>query len=146
MGAVINASVRLREGLHFTAVANSGRPIELDSPHEGNTDLAGPSPMETVLMALAGCSAMDVISILRKKRQPVAGLEVRAQGVRGDEYPKPYTEIELVYRCAGEVDPAALERAIELSRDRYCPVWRMLGATVDIRYRYEIVPSLDEAN
>lgn len=137
MAETLTATVTLHEGMHFVAVADSGKPVDLDSPAMGEG--AGASPMETVLMALAGCSGMDVMAIMRKKRQPVQGLAVVARGERSETYPKVYTTIELAYHCTGEgVDPGALVQAIELSRDRYCPVWAMLRPTVAISYTYTI--------
>jgi putative redox protein len=96
--------------------------------------------MALVLMSLAGCSGMDVIAIMRKKRQPVQGMEVLAYGTRGEEYPKPYTAIRLEFHFSGAgLNPDACVQAIELSRDRYCPVWAMLRAGgVEISYSYEI--------
>ena len=82
---------------------------------------------------------MDVISILRKKRQQISGLEVEARGSRVDEHPKVYGAIELVYRVRGKgVDPKAVERAIELSETRYCPAIAMVGQAASIESRYEI--------
>ena len=89
-----------------------------------------------LLISLASCSGMDVVSLLRKQRQPVEGLEVHVRGQRRDEHPTVFTEIQLEYVIHGEdVAPAAVERAIELSRDRYCPVWAMLGQSVTITPR-----------
>lgn len=132
------AKMQLTEGMHFVGIANSNHPIDLDSPVSGAG--AGASPMELVLMSLAGCSGMDVISIMRKKRQPVTGLEVIARGQRSEGYPKVYTAIQLEYVCSGAgVDEQALVQSIELSRDRYCPVWAMLRLSVDISYTYRVV-------
>jgi putative redox protein len=141
MAETMNARIELLEGMQFRATAlKSGQTIHLDSPHGDDPQLAGPSPMETVLIALGTCSGMDVISIMRKKRQQISGLEIEVEGTRGEEYPKPYTQITLHYRAKGnELDPAALVRSVELSRDRYCPVWKMLGATVDISFTTETV-------
>ena len=100
---------------------------------------AGPRPHVLLLQALAGCTAMDVISILRKKRQQVSGLKVEVQGVRADQHPKVYTQIDVLYRVRGKnVDSQAVERAIELSRTRYCPVMAMLGKVAEIHTRYDI--------
>ena len=142
MAEQLQARIRLRDGLHFHGTGlKSGQSIDLDSRHDDQQP-AGPSPMESVLIALAGCSSMDVISIMRKKRQDVTDLEVEVTGTRGEEYPKPYTQIALHYRCTGrDLDPAALVRSVELSRDRYCPVWRMLSASVEITFTTEIVPA-----
>lgn len=137
MTTELAASVRLREGMHFVGSVPAGHEIDLDS-----TLKHGPSPMENVLLSLAGCSAMDVIAILRKQRQPVEGLEVHVRGQRRDEHPTVFTEIQIEYVIHGEdVTPAAVERAIELSRERYCPVWAMLGQSVTITPRFRVVSS-----
>jgi putative redox protein len=137
MTTELAASVRLQEGMHFVGSVPAGHEIDLDS-----TLNLGPSPMENVLLSLAGCSAMDVIAILRKQRQPVEGLEVHIRGQRRDEHPTVFTEIQIEYVVHGEnVATAAVERAIELSRDRYCPVWAMLGQSVTITPRFRVVSS-----
>lgn len=132
-----SVTLRLVEGMHFVGANSAGVTTDLDSVAEGAA--AGPSPMDMVLMSLAGCSAMDVIAIMRKKRQEVRGLEVTAHGTRAEDYPRPYTAIRLEYRFSGVgLDPAACQRAIELSRDRYCPVWAMLKASVAIAYTFTV--------
>ncbi|HEX9373794.1 MAG TPA: OsmC family protein [Roseiflexaceae bacterium] len=138
MASELSAQVRLDHDLHFVGSAAAGHQVHMDSPATPGSS-AGPTPMELVLMSLAGCSAMDVISILRKKRQPVAGLEVGVRGQRSDEYPTVYTAIQLEYVVRGAgVDPAAVVRAIELSRDHYCPVWAMLGQSAVITWSYRL--------
>lgn len=137
MAEEVNVTLRLAEGMHFVGETTAGLKVDLDSPSQGAG--AGPSPMALMLMSLAGCSGMDVIAIMRKKRQNVQSLEVFAHGTRGEDYPKPYTAIKLEYRFTGsDIDPRACERAIELSRDSYCPVWAMLRPSVDISYSYTI--------
>ncbi len=137
MSEEVTVTMRLAEGMHFIGEDRAGRTIDLDSPGEGAG--VAPSPMAAVLMSLAGCSGMDVVSIMRKKRQDLRGLEVIASGTRSDQYPRVYTAIRLDYRFTGtSLDPAACQRAIELSRDRYCPVWAMLRPTVDISYTFTI--------
>jgi putative redox protein len=122
--AVKTASVTLDgEGLRFTARAGSGHAIALDD-RKGDT---GMSPAELVPIAIAGCTAMDVISILRKKRQDVRSYEVRAEGVQMDEHPNAFTRIDIVHVIEGpDVDVDAVRRAIELSATKYCSV----GATI----------------
>ena len=137
MAEEVRVTVELAEGMHFVGRNEAGLQVDLDSPATGGG--AGPSPMALVLMSLAGCSGMDVASIMRKKRQELQGLTVIARGTRGEEYPKPYTAIQLEYQFMGtNITPEACVRAIELSRDRYCPVWAMLQATVAITYSYTI--------
>lgn len=102
----------------------------------------GMSPMGLVLAALAGCTIMDVASILRKKRQDITLLEVEVEGTQADEHPKVYTHISIFYRVGGnDIDPAAVERAVQLSVDKYCPVNAMLKDTVEIEHKFEVVPT-----
>jgi putative redox protein len=111
--------------------------LDADSAVGGRGD--GLSPMTLLLLGVAGCTAMDVISILRKKRQNVTGLRVEARGRRADEHPRVFEAVALVYEVRGRaVDPKAVERAIELSEDRYCPAIATVRGTAEIRSRYEI--------
>ncbi|MCG8350846.1 MAG: OsmC family protein [Chloroflexales bacterium] len=136
MASEMSAKVMLQQGMHFTGTTASGHLIDMDEL-EG---ASGPSPMELMLLGLAGCSAMDVIAILRKKRQPVEGLEVFVSGHRCDEYPRVFTDIELEYVVMGDdVDTKAIERAIELSARNYCPVWAMLGKSAEITSSFKVV-------
>ncbi len=140
MAEELAAKVVLQAGMHFTGATSAGHVVNLDEM--GGS--AGPSPMELMLIGLAGCSAMDVIAILRKKRQDIEGLEVHVSGHRRDEYPRVFTDIELEYVVLGdEVDPRAIERAIELSAQNYCPVWAMLGKSATITSSYRVI-SADE--
>ena len=133
-----SASVSLAEGMHFVGEIDGFR-IDTDAKEESGGVGYGPDPVRFLLLGMAGCTAMDVISILRKKRQEVAGLEVEVRGTRADEHPKVYDHLEVIYRVEGkEVDARALERAIELSETRYCPVMAMVGKTAEIASRYEI--------
>ena len=97
------------------------------------------TPMELLLISLAGCSAMDVATILRKKRQVLEALEVRVHGLRQDEHPTVFTTINLEYVVHGDVDPQALARAISLSRERYCPIWAMLEPSIRITAASRVV-------
>lgn len=131
-------SVDLRHegGMRFTASPSSGHALAFDD-RESNR---GGSPVETVLSALGSCSAMDVVSIMEKKRQAVTAYEVHVAGSQRDEYPQVFTEIELVHDVTGtDLSEAAIRRAIELSATKYCPVNAMLsaGATV-VHHRYVI--------
>jgi len=116
----MEVKVRLVEGLTFLAETGSGHGIVLDtSPEHGGRNL-GPSPMELLLVGVAACTAFDIAIILRKMRQPLEGLEVRATAKRREEPPRVYTEIHLEYVVKGDVDEKKLQRAIELSRTTYC--------------------------
>ena len=135
---VESASVALVEGMHFAGDVDGFR-IHLDAEEEFGGRGAGTQPLRLLLLGIAGCTAMDVISILRKKRQQVSGLEVEVCGDRVDEYPKVYDSVEIIYRVRGEgVEPKAVERAIELSEARYCPAIAMLEKAAEVASRYEI--------
>ena len=142
---VENASVTLAAGMNFTGNIDGFR-VDTDASESfGGTD-AGPQPLRFLLLGVAGCTAMDVISILRKKRQRVSGFEVEAWGSRVDEHPKVYDAIEVVYKVRGRgVDPEAVERAIELSKPRYCPAIAMVGKAADISSRSRSKKKTDPA-
>jgi putative redox protein len=125
-------------GLAFEASNSVGLRITMDSPlAEGPP--RGPSPMQVLLMSLAGCTAMDVISILEKKRQDVTALEVSVVGNRADEHPRFYTDIEVSFVVRGrDVDPKAVARAIELSAEKYCPASANLKPTSKITHSFRI--------
>jgi putative redox protein len=117
-------------------VADSGYPVRMDSKSTAET---GAGPVELTLMALAGCTAMDVISILRKKRQRVEEFEIQAHADRADDYPQVITSACLEYVVSGRaIEEDALVRAIELSVKQYCPVHAMLGRAFPIELRYSI--------
>ena len=97
------------------------------------------TPMELVLIALCGCTASDVVGILKKKREPFTGLEVSAEGERADGYPAVYTEIRLKYRVTGKVSAKAMEDAVRLSKEKYCSVSAMLQKTAKVEYQIEFV-------
>ena len=131
----MDTKVVWQEGLQFIGTPDSGNKIVLGSSAE-----EGVGPMEMVLTGLAGCTAMDVISILRKKRQKVSSFEVHVHGERSPEIPKVFTDITVNYIVRGEgIDPAAVVRAIELSETTYCPVQKMLSLAAPIHLTFEIV-------
>ena len=136
--AIKTASVTLDgEGQRFTASVGSGHALILD---DGNGD-TGPRPAELIPLALAGCTAMDVISILRKKRQDVRGYRVETAGVQMEAHPNAFTQIDVTHIVTGVgVDPAALTRAIELSATKYCSVGATLSSgIVEIRHGYRLI-------
>jgi putative redox protein len=130
------ASVKWIDGQRFVATGPSGHAIVIDSDRETNT---GPGPMELVLMALGACTATDVVSVLKKKRQKLESLEIVCSGERASEPPTVWTKLEIVYRLRGELDDAAVKHAIELSEEKYCSVAAMLKKTAKISWRYEIL-------
>jgi len=106
----------------------------------------GVSPMELLLVGLAGCTGVDIVDILEKKRQPMKALKVKVRGKRSEDHPKIYKEIEVTYLIWGEgIDPKAVERAIQLSEEKYCSVSAMLRSAAEIRTSYQIL-NMDESN
>ena len=135
----MDAHVVWQRGLSFTGTANSGFSVPLGGKSTAGGDSDGFRPMELLAISLAGCTAMDVISILQKKKQVVSGFEVRVYTKRAHEYPKVYTHTRVEYLIEGKkVDPVAVERAIELSFTKYCPVQAMLAESVEIEHSYQI--------
>lgn len=120
----------------FLATSPSGHALAIDSDRTSNR---APGPMELVLMALGACTATDVVSVLKKKRQKLESLEVVCSGERATEPPTVWTKLEVVYRLRGDLDDAAVKHAIELSEEKYCSVSAMLKKTATLTWRYEIL-------
>lgn len=134
-----HVTATLLDGMHFQVTIDQFT-IDIDAAADAGGTSAGPQPIRLVLGALSGCTSMDVISILRKKRQEVTHFSVEVIGTRATEHPKVYTDIEIVYRVQGHnIDPEAVQRAIQLSEEKYCPVMGMLRASVNLHSRYEVV-------
>ena len=132
---MIEASLNWTDKDRFVGSASSRHSIEMDA----GTEKTANSPMELVLLALCGCTASDVVGILRKKREPFTALEVRAQGERADGYPAVYTSIHLTYLVRGQVSQKAMEDAVRLSKEKYCSVSAMLEKTAKITFTIEHV-------
>lgn len=130
---MIEASVNWSDQERFVGQASSRHAIVTDAGKEKTAN----SPMELVLIALCGCTASDVVGMLRKKREAFTGLEVHAKGERAAEYPQVYTQIHLTYRVRGAVSPKAMEDAVRLSEEKYCSVSAMLEKTAKITYTIE---------
>jgi putative redox protein len=131
---VITAKAQWTDEERFLGQASSGHAIVVDA----GQDKTANSPMELVLIGLCGCTASDVVSILKKKRQAFTAVEVSAEAERASEVPKVYTSIKLVYRIGGKVDRKAAEDAVRLSKDKYCSVSQMLQTTAKISYEIEL--------
>jgi putative redox protein len=136
----MQASVVWSKGMSFTGTADSGFSVALGTDPSVGGDNDGFRPMELLVLSLAGCTAMDVISILRKKRQDVTGFEVKVDAGRASEHPKVITAFAVRYIVRGrKIDPRAVERAIELSQTTYCPAQAMLSKAAPITLTYEII-------
>ena len=138
--AIDNVTVRWAGKRQFVGWDGAGHGLVLDAPEFFGGDGTGPRPITVVLYGLAACTAMDVVSVLEKKRQDFSGLEIEVVAQqREDEYPKIYEHIELTYVVTGRgVSAEAVARAIELSEDKYCSVKGMFGPQVEIVTAYRV--------
>jgi len=124
---------RLNDSKHFQATNEEGHSIELS----GDGNAVG--PMESVLMAAAGCSSIDIVMILEKMRQPLEDIQVEVTGTRRDEIPKTFTDINLHYTLKGDLKKDKVEKAIEMSMEKYCSVSLMLAKAANISSSFEII-------
>lgn len=130
---MISAKVLWTDDERYIGEASSRHAVVMDAGKEKTAS----TPIELVLIALCGCTASDVIGILRKKREPFTSLEVSAEGERAQGYPAVYTEIKLRYRVGGKVSRKAVEDAVKLSKEKYCSVSAMLAKTAKITFEIE---------
>jgi len=135
----MDAKVIWKSRMSFDGSSDSGFVVPIGTSPEVGGDDDGFRPMELIAIGLAGCTAMDVISIMKKKKQNVSGFEVKVHATKSTEHPKVFTSIEIEYLVHGEaIDRAAVERAVELSESKYCPAQAMLGKVVPITHRITI--------
>jgi Predicted redox protein, regulator of disulfide bond formation len=123
--------------MRIDVVSGSGHELAMDAVDPDGVDSAA-RPTEALLAALAGCTSMDVASILRKKRQLPTSYQIHVRGQKSVEHPQVFTQIVVEHRVSGAVEPDALRRSIELSATRYCPVSAMLSCAVTIEHRYRL--------
>jgi len=135
------ASVTWVTGMQFVAESGSGHGVVVDASTENDGHNAGARPMELLLIGLLGCTAMDVISILKKKRQPVRDLKVFATAEQAADTPHYFTKIHLEYVAYGDVSEDALARSIQLSEERYCSAAATLRGKSEITSSYRIEKS-----
>ena len=128
------------DGMSFVAETGSGHIVAMDGAPEGGGHNLAPRPMEMVLLGTGGCTAYDVVLILKKSRQDVRGCSVKLQAERASEDPKVLTKINFHFTVSGRnLNPGAVERAIHLSHDKYCSASIMLAKTAEITHTMEIV-------
>ena len=132
----MRATAKWSSQLQFSGTGNGGHSVLMDGDNK-----KGNSPMELVLIALCGCTAYDVVSILQKKREPFTAVEVSAEAEKAPDPPRVFTDIKLQYRVVGKVARKAVEDAVRLSEEKYCSVAAMLNKTARITYEIR----LDEA-
>lgn len=134
------AKVTYIQGLQFVGEASSGHAIVMDGDPEVGGHDTGLRPMELLLVGLGGCSGMDIISILKKKKQEVTGLEITVMGERPDQHPKKFTAINVEFVVRGRnLSEEAVKRAVDLSMNKYCSVKFALEGTAKISFSYKII-------
>jgi putative redox protein len=135
----MKATIRWAGGASFEGTAGSGHSVVMDGPPEAGGENRGCRPMELLLLGLGGCTAFDVVAILRKARQPVTGCVVEVAAERADRAPKVFTRIHLHYRVSGDaLSPKQVERAVSLSKEKYCSASIMLGKSADLTHEVTI--------
>jgi len=137
--STLKAKVKYVDGLQFVGEGQSGHAVVMDgSPNHGGSN-TGLRPTELLLLGLGGCTGMDVVSILKKKKQKVTALEINVVGTKTAEHPARFTDVEIEYVVRGHgVEDAAVKRAIELSMDRYCSVKATLEGQTKVGFNYRI--------
>jgi putative redox protein len=136
----MKSRIKWQDGIHFTGETESGHAVQIDgAPDIGGKNL-GPRPMELILLGLGGCSSIDVILILQKSRQEITDCVVEIDATRATEDPKVFTDIHLHFIVTGKnLKAQQVERAINLSAEKYCSASIMLKSTVNITHDFEIV-------
>ena len=127
------ANAKWTQLMQFDSTGNAGFTVPVDGDGK-----AANTPSDLVLMALCGCTAYDVVSILQKKREPFTAVEVSARAEKASQPPRVYTEVKLLYRVSGKVSQKAVEDAVRLSEEKYCSVSIMLSKTAKISYQIEL--------
>lgn len=145
MASNASVTVDLVEGMRFSAVGAAGKETILDSPPDFGGVNAGPTPMELMLMALGGCTGMDVVSMLRTMRVEVTDYQVRVDGDRADQHPKVYTDIRVEHIFVGKgLDADKIHLAVEKSATRFCPASSMLKKACRIEEFVRIIDDSDD--
>ena len=136
----MKARVKLIEGVSFAGQSESGHTVVMDGAPEAGGRNLGVRPMEMLLMGLGGCSAFDVVMILRKSRQQVTDCVADLDATRADADPKVFTKIHVHFTVTGKsLDPKRVEQAVKLSAEKYCSASIMLGKTAEITHDFEVI-------
>ena len=137
----MSITIKQIDGITFVAKGNSNHWVAMDANPQTGGSGAASSPMEFLLFGLGGCTAVDVVMMLNKRKKNLKNFEIQVESKRADAHPKVYTEIHLTYKFWGEdLTEAEVKRAIELSKTKYCSASAMLGKTAKITYEYRINP------
>jgi len=136
----MKSRIKLLENMQFIGTADSGHAVVMDAPPSSGGNNSGSKPSELLLMAFGGCSGMDVISILRKKKQDVTNFEINVNGETPESHPRSFTVIHIEYIVTGRnISEEAVQRAIELSLGKYCMVGLTIGKAAKITHSYKVI-------
>lgn len=136
----MKARVQWLDGRAFVGESGSGHAVVMDGAPESGGRNIGVRPMEMMLLGLGGCTAFDVVMILERMREKVTGLDIALVGERATEDPKVFTHVKLIYKITGRgLKPANVERAVNLSAEKYCSASAMFGKTATIEHSFEII-------
>ena len=134
------AKITYVNGMQFVGEADSGHAIVMDGPSEAGRKDTGLRPMELLLIGIGGCSGMDIVSILKKKKENVTGVEINVNGQKAESYPQKFTGIEIEFIIKGKnISETAVKRAVQLSMEKYCSVKATLEGSAKINYAYKII-------
>lgn len=137
---MLTAKIKYTDGMQFVGAADSGHAIVMDSNTEAGGDNTGLRPMELLLIGIGGCSGMDIVSVLKKKKENLTGFEINVIGKKADEHPKKYTDINIEFILKGKnLSDDAVKKAVELSMGKYCSVKATLEGTAKVNYSYKII-------
>ena len=136
----MNISVNWVDGMLMVGKSHSGHSITMDGPPEIGGENLGVRPMEMLLLGVAGCTMIDVVTTLKKMRQELTHFETKVNAERADDHPKVFTDIHIQFIVKGkDLDPKKVEKAITLSAEKYCSASIMLGKTASISHDFEIL-------
>lgn len=139
----MDCTVRWHEGMSFVAETGSGHMVCMDGAPEGGGRNLAPRPMELLLAGTGGCTAYDIVLILKRGRHDVSGCEVKLHAERAETDPKVFTSINMHFVVSGKnLKPEVVERAVKLSAEKYCSASLMLGKTAAINHSFEVVDAL----
>lgn len=138
----MKARIKLIEGVSFAGQSESGHTVVMDGPPDSGGKNLGVRPMEMLLLGMGGCTAFDVVHILRKSRQPISDCVAEIDATRADVDPKVFTKIHVHFIVSGKgLDPKRVDQAIKLSAEKYCSASIMLGKVAEVTHDFEIVES-----
>jgi putative redox protein len=135
------AQIKWTGGMQFVGQADSGHAVVMDADGDNGGQNSAARPGELPLIALGGCTGIDVIMILTKMQVQIEAFEIAVEAEAAEEHPKVWTKIHVIYTLTGDIPEKKVKKAVELSHEKYCSVGAVLGATARMSYEYKILPS-----